>query len=230
MVKFSDCWTPRHPASTLVQRSEPLRRDLLQQILETKGFLSTGEGIKLFELAQLASREAPCLEIGSYCGKSALLLAEGCRVVGRYGLFSIDHHRGSQEQQPGQEYFDADLYDPSLGRINTLPHFLRNVEQADLKDWVIPIVGESAQVARNWTDGRLSLVFIDAGHSAADVSSDYDCWSPHVAAGGYLCFHDIYPNPADGGQAPFRLFEQVRSLSNWYFIGLFESLGVLQRR
>jgi predicted O-methyltransferase YrrM len=202
----------------------------LQQIQDTKGFLSTGEGAKLLELAQQASRQAPCLEIGSYCGKSALFLGEGCRVAGLHSLFSIDHHRGSQEQQPGQEYFDADLYDPSLGRINTLPHFLRNLERAGLRDWVIPILGESAHVARNWTVGKLSLVFIDAGHSDRDVRSDYEFWSPCVTPGGYLCFHDIYPNPADGGQAPFRVFEHVRSLPNWCFVGLFESLGVLQRR
>jgi MMP 1-O-methyltransferase len=214
----------------VVAASRPMRPDLLQQTLATKGFLSAQEGLKLFELARCASAFAPCLEIGSYCGKSSLFLAEGCRMQGRYGLFSIDHHRGSEEQQPGEEYFDADLYDSSLGRVNTLPHFLRNLEHAGMLDWVIPIVGESARVAKNWSLGELSLVFIDGGHAEAGVRADYASWSPHVIPGGYLCFHDIYPNPADGGRAPFQVFEEARLLPEWRFAGLFESLGVLQRR
>jgi predicted O-methyltransferase YrrM len=229
-VGLSGGGTPRRSADKPVSHHVSIRPEILQQILNAKGFLSMKEGLKLFELAQRASGQAPCLEIGSYCGKSSLFLAEGCRAAGGYGLFSVDHHRGSQEQQPGQEYFDGDLYDPSEDRINTLPHFLRNLEQAGLLSWVIPMVGESTQVARNWTDVKLSLVFIDGGHSESDVSSDYECWSPYVVHGGYLCFHDIYPNPDNGGQAPFRVFEHVRSLSNWCFVGLFESLGVLQRR
>lgn len=229
-MELSGQCTPAVSQSTTISRPGLIRRDTLQRALDTKGFLSEGEGLKLFEQAYKAAPLAPCMEIGSYCGKSSLFLGEGCRLAAGYSLFSVDHHRGSQEQQPGQEYFDADLYDPALGRINTLPHLLRNLEHAGLLDWVIPIVGDSAQVARNWTGGKLSLIFIDGGHAEVDVSSDYEFWWPHIAPGGYLCFHDIYPNPADGGQAPFRLFERVRSLPQWTLVGLFESLGVLQRR
>jgi len=211
-------------------RPEPMRRELVQRAMNAKGFLAEGEGLKLFELAQTASRNAPCLEIGSYCGKSSVFLAEGCRVSGRFGLFSIDHHRGSEEQQSGQPFFDPELYDPSAGRINTIPHFLRNLEQSGLLDWVIPILGESARVARNWTNGGLSLIFIDGGHSDDDVTSDYELWSPHIIPGGYLCFHDVYPDPAVGGQAPYRVFEQARMLEKWRFAGLFGSLGVLERK
>jgi MMP 1-O-methyltransferase len=229
-VKLSHQWISGHARKLSASRFQPMRREILQRALEAKGFLSAGEGAKLFEFARAASRRAPCLEIGSYCGKSSLFLAEGCRLAGRYCLFSIDHHRGSQEQQPGQEYFDADLYDSSTGRINTLTHFLRTLEQAGMLASVIPIVGESSQVARNWLGGKLSLVFIDGGHSEDDVNSDCECWTPHIMPGGFLCFHDVYPNPAHGGQAPFRVFERVRLLSKWCYVGLFESLGVLQRR
>jgi len=229
-VELSGQCTPAISEDRPISTAKLIRCELLQRAADTKGFLSEREGIKLFELAQSASRLAPCLEVGSYCGKSSLFLAEGCRLAGRYGVFAVDHHRGSEEQQPGQKYFDADLYDPALARINTLPHFVRNLEQAGLLDWVIPVVGTSAQVARNWNGGKLSLVFIDGGHSDADVNSDYEGWSPYITPGGYLCFHDVYPDPADGGQAPFRAFERVRSLATWCTVGLFESLGILQRR
>lgn len=207
-----------------------MHAETYQLAMSLKGFLSSEEGLKLWKLAYAASAIGPCLEVGSYCGKSTLFLAEACRQRGRYVLFSVDHHLGSEEQQPGQLYFDPDLYDASVGRTNTLSHFLVNVEAAGLRDWVIPVIGHSHTVARNWHCGPLGLVFIDGGHSEKDVNADYDGWSPHVARGGYLCFHDIYPNSADGGQAPYHAFERARKRWRWRFIGLFGSLGVLKRR
>jgi MMP 1-O-methyltransferase len=195
-----------------------------------KGFLSNEEGLKLYELGREGAAIGPCAEIGSYCGKSALYLGEACRDAGRFALFSIDHHLGSEEQQKGQPYFDPELYDAALGRTDTLSHFIRNLEAAALRDWVVPVVGSSQRVARNWASARLGLVFIDGGHSDHDVTADYEGWSPLVACRGYLCFHDIYPNPADGGQAPYRAFERARGRREWQYVGLFGSLGVLRRR
>lgn len=196
----------------------------------SKGFLALDEGMKLFELAYSAARLGPCVEIGSYCGKSAVFLAEGCRSAGGHLLFSIDHHRGSEEQQPGAPYFDQDLYDRRRRRIDTLPHFLETVDGAGLQDWIVPVVGASARIAASWPGARLGLLFIDGGHSQHDVDSDYRLWAPLVSRGGYLCFHDVFPNPADGGQAPYLTFSAAQHEPDWDSVGLFGSLGVLQRR
>jgi predicted O-methyltransferase YrrM len=206
-----------------------IRPEILDRARSADGFLAEEEGLKLFELAARTAGQAPCLEIGSYCGKSTLFLAEGCRVAGRYCVFSIDHHSGSVEQQPGQEYFNSKLYDHELKRINTLPHFLRNLSQAGLLEWVIPLIGDSARIGKNWV-GALALVFVDGGHAEEDVRSDHETWSPHVISGGYLCFHDIYLDPATGGQAPRRLFNEVKSSRMWQMEGLYSTLGVLRRR
>ena len=207
-----------------------MREEVRALALTAKGFLSEGEGARLYELAYAASGIAPCLEVGSYCGKSATFLGEGCRARGKYRLFSVDHHGGSEEQQPGQEYFDADLYDAALGCVNTLPLFLSNLRRAGLEEWVVPIVGRSSIVAANWRGGGLGLVFIDGGHAKATVEDDYRGWGRLVAPGGWLCFHDIYPNPADGGQAPLEVFEAARASGRWRFAGMVGSLGLLQRR
>lgn len=207
-----------------------MRLETYRLAMQVKGFLSGEEGSRLFDFAREGSSLGPCAEIGGYCGKSALFLGEGCRETGRFVLFSIDHHRGSEEQQPGQAYFDAELYDAALGRINTLPHFIRNLETAGLRDWVVPVVGHSAAVARSWPGARLGLVFIDGGHSENDVTADYEGWSPLVMKGGFLCFHDVYPNPEDGGQAPYRAFERARGRREWKYVGEYGSLGVLRRR
>ncbi|MCP5978843.1 class I SAM-dependent methyltransferase, partial [Klebsiella pneumoniae] len=69
-----------------------------------KGFLDPAEGEALFAAARLQAALGPVLEIGAYCGKSALYLGAACAEAGEL-LFSVDHHRGSEENQPGWEYF-----------------------------------------------------------------------------------------------------------------------------
>jgi predicted O-methyltransferase YrrM len=197
---------------------------------DVKGFLGVDEGTRLYELAYDAAGLGPCVEIGSYCGKSALFIGEGCRTRGGYRLFSIDHHRGSEEQQRGQEYFDPDLYDAARGRVDTLPHFLANIARAGLEDWIIPVVGRSDAVALTWPHARLGVVFVDGGHAKATVERDVELWGRFVVPGGWLCVHDVYPNPADGGRAPFEVFEAERASRRWRFEGLVGSLGVLRRR
>jgi predicted O-methyltransferase YrrM len=207
-----------------------MRRDVRALAVAAKGFLTEAEGLRLYELAYRASADGPCVEIGSYCGKSALFLGEGCRARGRHRLFSVDHHAGSEEQQPDQEYFDPELFDRAQGRVNTLPHFLATVAAAGLDDWIVPVVGRSSTVAASWPGARIALVFVDGGHAKETVEQDLQGWGPLVKPGGWLCFHDVYPNPADGGRAPFEVFEGARASRAWTFEGLVGSLGVLRRR
>jgi hypothetical protein len=166
--------------------------------------------------------------VGSYCGKSSLFLGAGCRDAGCHPLFSVDHHRGSEEQQPGQEYCDPELCDAS-GRVDTLPHFRRNVEEAGLSGWIVPLVATSEAMARYWKQ-ELALVFVDGGHSLDDVEQDFEGWTPHIARGGLLCMHDLYADPAEGGQAPYEVFTRARASRPWTFVTQVGSLGVLRRR
>lgn len=206
-------------------------RDRVKQLaLETTGFLAEAEGLRLYELAVEASRDVPLLEVGSYCGRSTLFLAEGCRESGRHPLFAIDHHHGSEEQQPGQEYFDPTLYDAVAGTVDTLTPFIRRVRLAGLMEWVIPVVGDSARIGRYWTHGALGLLFIDGGHTEEAAFDDYHAWSERVVAGGYLCIHDIFPDPADGGQAPYHVLQHALASGAWDEVDRTGTLGVLRRR
>ena len=87
-----------------------------------KGFLDQQEGLALYELALKVCRQGPCLEIGSYCGKSTVYIGRACRQNDSV-LYSIDHHRGSEEQQPGEEYFDPDLFDFETFQTDTFKTF-----------------------------------------------------------------------------------------------------------
>jgi predicted O-methyltransferase YrrM len=201
-------------------------RDLAARV---KGFLREDEGLLLYELALEAATRGPCLEVGSYCGKSSLYLGAACRAAGKHPLFSVDHHRGSAEQQPGQEYYDQDLCDVATGGVDTLPHFRRNIEEARLEEWIIPLLASSARLAPYWCY-PLGLVFIDGGHGQSDVEQDFAGWAPRLARGGHLCMHDLHADPRDGGQAPYEVFNRARRTRAWSYVTQVGSLGVLRRR
>jgi predicted O-methyltransferase YrrM len=190
------------------------------------GFMPEAEGLALHQAGALASGRGPLLEIGSYCGKSAIYLGAAARSGGTV-LFSVDHHRGSEEQQPGQEYFDPRLLGTD-GRIDTLPTFRRVLAAAGLESVVIPIVGDSATVAAHWGT-PLGLVFIDGGHSEEAAQADYAGWSPHLRPGGLLVIHDVFASPAQGGQAPFHVLRRALASGWFHEVAAVGSLRVLEK-
>jgi predicted O-methyltransferase YrrM len=192
-----------------------------------KGFLDEEEGRGLYEIALEAGHMGPCLEIGSYCGKSTLYLAAACQKNNAI-LFSIDHHRGSEEQQPGEAYFDPDLFDPQSGGVDTFKAFRTTIERGGLEATVVPLVSRSEVAARQWAT-PLSLVFIDGGHSMEAACTDYNAWHPHILTGGFLLIHDIFSNPSQGGQAPYHIYKLAIDSGHFKKVKMVKTLGVLKR-
>jgi predicted O-methyltransferase YrrM len=171
---------------------------------KVKGFLDRAEAEALFELAREQAPRGPIVEIGTYCGKSALVLAAAARAGG--GRFvTIDHHRGSEENQPGWEYHDPSLWDAEAGALDTLPHLRRNLARAGLEEHTVVIVARSEAVAPLWT-APIAMLFIDGGHSQKAAHTDYRLWAPKLIPGGVLAIHDVFPDPADGGRPPFEIY------------------------
>ncbi len=198
------------------------------QFLESiKGFLDPEEGRCLYETALTAGNMGPCLEIGSYCGKSTVYLGTACKETNSI-LFSVDHHRGSEEQQPGEEYFDPDLFDPRSGRIDTFQEFRKNIAAANIEDAVVPVVCHSEIAARSWAT-PLSLLFIDGGHALETVLGDFKAWSPRIMTGGFLMIHDIFADPTKGGQAPFEVYNFALNSGLFEAIAMVKTLGVLKK-
>ena len=196
-------------------------------INNVKGFLDEKEGRYLYEIAKEAAKIGPCLEIGSYCGKSTIYIGTACREESGI-LFSIDHHRGSEEQQPDQEYFDPELYDSHASRVDTFKAFRETIETAGLEDTVVPMVCRSDVAARLWAT-PLSLVFIDGGHSREAVHTDYNSWVQHIMPEGYLAIHDIFKDPHKGGQAPYHIYKLAVASGFFHELPMIKTLGVLQR-
>jgi hypothetical protein len=172
-----------------------------------KGFMPDDEGLALHDAGLVGGRVGPLLEIGSYCGKSGVYLGAAARARDTV-LFTIDHHHGSEENQAGWEHHDTDLVDPRTGRMDTLPFFRRTIADAGLEAAVVGVLGDSPTVGRHWTT-PLGFLFIDGGHAEDVAMGDYATWAHHVLPGGVLAIHDVFEDPALGGQAPFHVWERA---------------------
>jgi len=210
--------------------SAPLSPVLRARAMAAKGFMPGDEGDALYDAATAAATNVghPMVEVGSYCGRSTVWLGAAARAAGTV-LFAIDHHRGSEENQAGWEHHDPTVVDERTGLMDTLPTFRATIRDAGLEDVVIAVVGQSPVVAAHWST-PLSFVFIDGGHGQEPARLDYEGWSRHVAVGGTLAIHDVFPDPADGGRPPY---EQIYlpALRSGLFteIGAVGSLRLLSR-
>src|SRR5579871_38722 len=191
------------------------------------GFMPAAEGLALYDAATQYAPAGPVLEIGSYCGKSAIYLAAAARAAGQL-VVTVDHHRGSEEHQPGWEYHDPSLVDPATGRLDTLPALRATLAAAGLESDVVVIVGRSADVARLWST-PLGLVFIDGGHTEAAALTDYEAWAPLIAPRGALAIHDVFPDPADGGRPPYLIYQRALSSGTFTEVRSEGSLRLLER-
>jgi predicted O-methyltransferase YrrM len=192
-----------------------------------KGFLDPKEGHALYSYALQAGALGPVLEVGSYCGKSTVYLGEACREKD-VSLYAIDHHRGSEEHQPGEEYHDQDLFDGKAGLMDTFREFRQTMRNAALEDVVVPIVASSSVASRNWHT-PLGMVFIDGGHSLEAAQTDYRSWVSHVVTDGILAIHDIFPDPAEGGQAPHEILKLAVASGLFEEVDRVKTLGILRR-
>jgi MMP 1-O-methyltransferase len=189
--------------------------DLIACARSVRGFMPDDEGMALYRAGLLAAGSGlgPLLEVGTYCGKSAVYLGAAAREVGAV-LVTVDHHRGSEENQAGWEHHDDAVVDPRTGRMDTLPFARASIEAAGLEDHVILVVGGSTTVASAWST-PLALLFIDGGHGEQVAWADYRAWAPKVAAGGWMAIHDVFPDPADGGRPPYELYCDALSSGAW---------------
>ena len=193
-----------------------------------RGFMPPDEGVALHEAALLVSDSAaPMLEIGSYCGKSGIYLGSAAKERNTI-LFALDHHRGSEENQPGWEWHEPDLVDPEVGVIDTLPRFRRTIFDAGLEGTVVALVGDSPTVGSRWAI-PLSFLFIDGGHGSEPAHRDFELWTPWIEAGGILAIHDVFPDPADGGRPPYEIYCRAIESGEFTDISATGSLRVLRR-
>ncbi len=194
---------------------------------QVKGFLSDDEGLMLARYVVKGLDVGEALEIGSWCGKSAIYMARAAAGQGRM-LFCLDHHRGSEENQPDWQWFDAEVWDDQAEAIDTLPHFRRNIRMAGLEESVVAIIGRSEKIGLLWNTA-LGFLFLDGGHTMKAALADYRAWAGHIAKGGFLAIHDVFPDPKDGGRPPFEVCQLALNSGLFAQIDQVDSLVILQK-
>ena len=194
---------------------------------DVKGFLSNKEAKKLQELFLKVHHLGSVLEIGTYCGKSALNFSEVAKDVNGL-IYTIDHHTGSEEHQRGEEYHDSELFDERLKKFNTLPEFLNNLKSKKMAKFIIPIIDKSQNASKFFSE-KISLLFIDGGHSFETALNDYNVWKDKICVDGLLVIHDVFPNPKDGGRPPYEIYTLARESKEFDDLGIYETLGILKK-
>jgi MMP 1-O-methyltransferase len=191
------------------------------------GFMPADEGRALHDAALSYLDRGVAVEIGTYCGKSTVLLGAAAQARDSV-LYTVDHHHGSEEHQAGWDYHDASMVDAVTGRFDTLPTARHTLDEAGLDDNVVAVVGKSTVVARGWRT-PLQLLFIDGGHSEEAARRDYEGWAKWVSSGGALIIHDVFPDPRDGGRPPYEIY--CRALKSGAFVekSVTGSMRVLER-
>ena len=201
--------------------------DFPLDINEVKGFLDPEEGEALYSWSLICTSKGHALEIGSYCGKSSVYIGSAAKE-NKSKLYSVDHHKGSEEQQPGEEYFDPDLIDCSGKGIDTLPHFLETINKSQLEGVVIPIVSSSEQAHKD-LERNFSFIFIDGGHSEEAAQKDYSLWSERLVIDGVLAIHDVFPNPDEGGRPPYNIYMKALNSGMYEEVEAIRSLRLLKK-
>lgn len=194
---------------------------------KVKGFLPAHEAAALFSMAKTQALLGPILEIGSYCGRSAVYLGAAAKPVSQV-VFSVDHHIGSEEHQEGEGYFDVGHWDEQLKRVDTLPSLRRTLYECGMDDVVVPIVTRSEKLAAHWTM-PLALIFVDGGHSEQQATADCLLWAKHLMPSGIMAIHDIFEKPEDGGQAPYNAMQAVMAEYGLALIKRVDSLVFLAK-
>src|SRR5262245_52870797 len=163
------------------------------------GWLSEREAITLFDLAQSVRNDRPVVvEIGSWVGKSSIIIGKGLKGKTDPTLYCIDPFNGDADDA------DRPLYAREAGTLpKTLKEvFLENMRNNGVLDVVRPLEGYSFAFAPDFNE-PIDFLLIDGNHDYEAVLQDYEQWSPKVRPGGVIAFHDVVfgddPDPAGPG-------------------------------
>src|SRR5690606_34851754 len=178
-------------------------------------------------VAAAEARAGLWLEVGTYCAKSTVHLGHVAESVGAQ-LISLDHHHGSEENQPGWQWHDPSLVDTHTGRLETLPHARHTLHDADLERTVSLLVGSTQQVAPWWTT-PLEVLFLDGNHTEDVAQHDYAAFARHLTIGAVLAVHDVFPDPRDGGRPPWHVVQRAVGSGAFEEVSVAGSLRILRR-
>jgi len=197
-----------------------------------QGFMLDEEAVALFGVAAQVAQPAPvAVEIGSWLGKSTVVIGAALAEKPGAKLVCVDPFDGSGDVRSESRYkSDAE----ALGRpLRTA--FDQNVAAAGLSGLVQVLQGKSAEVGGSWND-PIDFLFIDGDHSYPSVVIDFDTWAHRLRPGGYLLFHDTWFEKPSAEMTEYHtgpaqvVRERVIDKPEWEVLQQHHSLFVARRR
>jgi predicted O-methyltransferase YrrM len=149
------------------------------------GWLGRNEGLALARICYNLPPDAVAVEIGSFLGKSAIVLAGARKLRGSGALHCVDPFDASGDA------FSAPVY-RSIASEQTRSlrqRFDDHIAAAGLTEWVQVHQGTAAAVAAGWTQ-PIDLLFLDGDQSPAGARLAYDTWAPFLKVGGFIALHN----------------------------------------
>lgn len=186
----------------------------MRTIEKIEGWLSEGEAEYLYSLACYGPATGALVEIGSWKGKSTVVIAAGSKAAGREKVYAIDPHKGGPDQE-GLGYKN----------IDTEGEFRKNIKTAGIEDYVVPLVMKSSDAVQKWQD-PIRLLWIDGDHDYGAVKNDFLIWEPYVIDGGVIALHDTY-----AWEGPRKVVEEHLLISNRFTIlGFVDTITAVKKR
>ncbi|MGC9154140.1 MAG: class I SAM-dependent methyltransferase [Ferrimicrobium sp.] len=190
---------------TALDQHDSDRRLALTFASTVPGYFSPDQLAVLADFTEgaITRSRGPILEIGSYCGRSTVIIGTMAQRHHRR-FITVDRHLGSIEMQPPFPYFDPAIIDRVHGRLDSISVLMDTLELAGLREWVTVMVTPS-QVLTHLLRPGFSMIMIDGGHDALSAWTDYLCAIALLADDGTLVIDDVFEDPSRGGRPPFEV-------------------------
>ena len=163
----------------LHRRSFSIPDETWTVIAEVNGFLSRKEAGLLYWAAREWPVAGSVIELGSYGGRSTLVFAFAGRCVHAIDAWSAT------------SIADQSAYRGGVSADTVFNNFMANLSRTLSEECVTIHRGLTHHVGREWGLGKGAILFVDAGHTYADVRNDLEVWTPHLHSRGLLIMHDV---------------------------------------
>jgi len=176
---------------------------LIEITKNIEGFLSEKEIKFLALIAACPTTKGEILEIGSFKGKSTVILAKSALLTGKTNVVAVD------------PLTSPAITDPDLkGEESCLKDFQTNLRNAGVEKYVEFHRKYSSELAKVW-DRDIRLLWIDGDHTYSGTKSDFGMFSPFLSDGAVIAIHDVL-HVSHGFEGPIRTFMEDVLLSNHF--------------
>jgi len=193
----------------------PAFADVLASVADIEGWMTDDQARRLHDRATELGPGAQIVEIGSFRGRSLIVLAQAAAVGVR--IVSIDPHaggdRGPQEIEADQGRGDDDhrVYKTNLAAVGVSAriHHVRKMSDEALVD----------------VDGDIDLLYIDGAHRFGPARADLVDWGSRVSGGGTMLIHDSFSSIG----VTLALMASIFFSGEWRYVGRSQSMAEYRR-